>query len=105
MSSDLGTGDDAYARTVRTEVAMELITSVRAALYARIYKLDEGDDADRQEAARLEQKAIGLRRLIGSLDCTKQEPIEAAIAHWGPLLKDKQRLWQALRDDTPPLDA
>jgi hypothetical protein len=101
MNNDLVTGnDDPYLRTVRTEVAMELINSVRAAIYARVYQLDEGD-----EAARLTQKAIALRRLLGSLDCNEQQRVEAVIRHWGPLLKDEQRLWPALQDNRPLLAA
>lgn len=105
MSNDLVTGEDAYRRTVRTEVAMELINSVRAAIYARVYRLEEGGEADRHEAARLRQKAIALRRLLGSLDCNEQQQVEAVIGHWGPLLKDEQRLWPALQDNRPLLAA
>lgn len=106
MNYDRVTGnDDPYLRTVRTEVAMELINSIRAAIYARVYQLNDGGEADRHEAARLRQKAIALDRLSDSLDSNDQQPVEAVINHWGPLLKDKQRLWPALQDDRPLLAA
>lgn len=106
MSNDRVTeNDDPYLRTVRTEVAMELINSVRAAIYARVYQLDEGGEADQHEAARLRQKAIALDRLNDSLDPNDQRPVEAIIEHWGPLLKDEERLWPALQDSRPLLAA
>ncbi len=105
MGDDIDPAEDAYRRTVRTEVAMELINSVRARIYARVYQIENGSEADRHEADRLEEKAIALHRLIDSLDCNEQEQVEAVIGRWGPLLKDRERMWAALQGDHPLTDA
>ena len=100
-----GTGSVSHDDVVRTEVAMEVLNRARAIIYARISALEEGSEAERQEADRLDAKARELNDLLQSLDYREQGRVEAVIGRWGPLVRDKSQFWAALQDSRPLLAA
>ena len=96
---------DPYLAIVRTEVATELLNSARALIYERIYQLEDGSEADRQEANRLDAKAADLYRLLRSLNVQDQAGIDRVIAQWGPLVSSETLFWPELEKDRPPIAA
>ena len=96
-----GTGSVCHDDVVRTEVATEVINRARALVYARIYTLEDGSDAERQEADRLDAKARELYGLLRSLNYRDQGRVEAVIGRWGPLVRDEAQFWAALQDSRP----
>ncbi len=77
------------------------LNRVRTLVYARIYTLEKGSDAERQEADRLDGKARELYDLLRSLNYRDQGLVEAVIGRWGPLVRDEAQLWAALQDSRP----
>ena len=98
-------GTGSHDDVVRTEVAVEVVNRARALVYARIYMLEEGGEAERQEAERLDAKARELHDLLESLNYREQGRVEAVIGRWGPLVRDEAQFWAALQDSRPLLAA
>ena len=94
-----------YDDIIRTEVAMEVVNHARALVYARIDELEEGSEAERQEASRLDAKARELHDLLRSLDYREQGRVEAVIERWGPLVRDEVQFWSTLQDSRSLLAA
>ena len=98
-------GTGSHDDVVRTEVAVEVVNRARALVYARIYMLEEGSEAERQEAERLDAKARELHDLLESLNYREPGRVEAVIGRWGPLGRDEAQFWAALQDSRPLLAA
>lgn len=94
-------GTGSHDDVVRTEVATEVVNRARTLIYARIYTLEKGSDAERQEADRLDGKARELCDLLRSLNYRDQGLVEAVIGRWGPLVRDEAQFWAALQDSRP----
>ena len=98
-------GTGSHDDVVRTEVAMEVVNRARTLVYDRIYTLEKGSDAERQEADRLDVKARELYGLLRSLNYRDQGRVQAVIGRWGPLVRDEAQFWAALQDKHPLLAA
>ncbi len=97
-------GDDHYQQIVQAEVAMEVINRARTLVQARIVELEE-TCRDPIEAERLAVKRGQLYAVLRTVDYREPARVSALIDHWGPLVRDEARFWQAMRDDRSLLAA